>query len=609
MSKRISLNKYFLLFFFFSFHSNEKLKAQETFKKFFYFGNYTDFIFPEKMNHSLIGGLGKFHNGPDNLSDHYKLIKLENNGSIDWVKRLNVQHLGLGSADPFLCEDGNYLISCDSKTTVPFEKNDPAIIKVDTNGNILWAKRYILDGPLWYGAELADSYIFCGFYTNFSLSDNDVQLLKIDKNGNMLWVKRYGGEANEEGSWILKRKNGNVIVGASSRSFGSLYDFFVFEINGNGDVIWSKVYGGDDEDRLYKILENENEDLICIGYTKSINQSGDIYIIKLNKSGDLIWSKAYDFGGYEDAYYNSSVLDTSGNIIFTGVTAGVISSFQDGWFMNINSENGNVNSSKVYDNVGTDDYSYCVMRDNEHVYTIGTFNETVGGEIIWNSYLIKSDFYGNFYCGEIDTMPIVTDVSTTVEDVILSVDSGGTEDTLIVTITDGTWTDSLLCSCYVQADFTYNIDSFSVSFNNISQGAVDCYWDFGDGNTSTNFNPINVYESAGTYMVTLVSVSEGGCADTMIFTLTIEETDLLIPNIITPNNDGLNDWFEIKNLPNGAIVNIYNRWGALLFESNNNNVFWDGRTKGGTLVPGGVYYYIVKIPGSESKKGFVEVIR
>lgn len=586
----------------------ENISAQETYKKILHLGNYGDLVLPEKINYSVIGGLAKGHNGVDNLSDHYKLVKLGSDGVIQWVKRLNVEHIGIGSADPFLCEDGNYLISCDSKTAVPLEKNERAIIKVDTNGNILWSKRYIIDGAVtWYGAELADSYIFCGYHTDFISSDNDVQLLKIDKNGNMLWAKRYGGEANEEGSWILKRKNGNIIVGGTSRSFGSLADFFVFEINGNGDVLWGKVYGGDDEDKMYRILETKNEELICIGYTTSINVSGDIYIIKLTKTGDLIWSKAYDFGGYEDAYYNSALLDTSDNIIFTGLTAGVISTFQDGWFMNINSENGNINSSKVYD-TGTDDFSYCVMRDNEHIYTIGTFNETIGGELVWNSYLIKSDFYGNFYCGEIDTMPMVIDFPTSIFDAQPWVNSGGTEDTLIVTITDAMWIDSTVCSCNVDAGFTFSLDTLEASFVNNSENAASYWWSFGDGITSYEYSPLHVYDSAGTYTVTLVGM-DSGCLDTMKVTFTIEPTGLNVPNVFTPNGDGANDVFEIKNLPQGAIVNIYNRWGVLIFESNSPNNYWDGRTKSGTQVPGGVYYFIINLSNGEKKKGFVEVVR
>jgi gliding motility-associated-like protein len=121
--------------------------------------------------------------------------------------------------------------------------------------------------------------------------------------------------------------------------------------------------------------------------------------------------------------------------------------------------------------------------------------------------------------------------------------------------------------------------------------------------TIGNFEPHFIQQ--GLVYVFIDDVSVYLCDDT----LPEQPKEIKIPNVFSPNADGVNDLFEIENLAQGAEVSIYNRWGALVFESNNPNNFWDGRTKGGTPVPGGIYYYIVKIPGSESKKGFVELIR
>ena len=85
--------------------------------------------------------------------------------------------------------------------------------------------------------------------------------------------------------------------------------------------------------------------------------------------------------------------------------------------------------------------------------------------------------------------------------------------------------------------------------------------------------------------------------------------NIIIPNVFTPNADNINDTFIIKNLPTDATVHIYNRWGALVAEWNKPDGSWDGRTKGGSLVSAGVYYYIVTQPDGERKKGFVEVIK
>jgi gliding motility-associated-like protein len=85
-----------------------------------------------------------------------------------------------------------------------------------------------------------------------------------------------------------------------------------------------------------------------------------------------------------------------------------------------------------------------------------------------------------------------------------------------------------------------------------------------------------------------------------------EEQAILIPNIITPNNDGTNDIFQL-NFQYESIV-IYNRWGQQLFESNNNEAHWSGRTTSGNEVPDGTYYYLITTK-KETFKGFVQVIR
>lgn len=90
--------------------------------------------------------------------------------------------------------------------------------------------------------------------------------------------------------------------------------------------------------------------------------------------------------------------------------------------------------------------------------------------------------------------------------------------------------------------------------------------------------------------------------------LELEEVEqaVVIPNIITPNNDGSNDLF-LLNFQYENVV-IYNRWGQKLFESNNNESYWDGRTTSGNEVPDGTYYYIITAK-EETYKGFVQVIR
>ena len=88
------------------------------------------------------------------------------------------------------------------------------------------------------------------------------------------------------------------------------------------------------------------------------------------------------------------------------------------------------------------------------------------------------------------------------------------------------------------------------------------------------------------------------------FTGAIQKTNaqetIIIPNVFTPNNDGINDEFKI-NLNGNAVTNyhlsIYANWGILIFYSGSPNVNWDGRTTSGIKASVGTYFYVLEFNG------------
>ncbi len=133
---------------------------------------------------------------------------------------------------------------------------------------------------------------------------------------------------------------------------------------------------------------------------------------------------------------------------------------------------------------------------------------------------------------------------------------------------------------------------------NRSEGGDSYFWDFGDGNTSTEFEPIHQYERAGTYDVTLIVTNQYGCNDTLTIEKAVFADDggkYLIPNTFTPNGDGKNDVFipEMFGVVNFH-MEIYDRWGELLFISDDQNVGWDGYFNG-KLSSQDVYVYKVRM--------------
>ncbi len=79
---------------------------------------------------------------------------------------------------------------------------------------------------------------------------------------------------------------------------------------------------------------------------------------------------------------------------------------------------------------------------------------------------------------------------------------------------------------------------------------------------------------------------------------------IIIPNVFTPNNDGINDEFKVnlKGIPVVSYnISIYARWGVLMFNSNNSNINWDGRTISGLKATEGIYFYALDFNGKQYK--------
>ncbi len=204
-----------------------------------------------------------------------------------------------------------------------------------------------------------------------------------------------------------------------------------------------------------------------------------------------------------------------------------------------------------------------------------------------------------------DTTAIVT--LTTGNYTLTVTDSNGCQTTTSVTVPS---TDPI-------ANFTPVPDTISpgdsIKFVNLSSGANSWYWTFGDGNSSTDSLPYHIYTGGGSYIVYLKVTSSFGCTDSTSRTVYILES-IKAPNVFTPNGDGMNDVFHVDaHGMNNYRIDIYNRWGLLIFEGLGENNDWTGRTMAGEEASVGTYYYIITASDNNGKSfnlhGFLELIR
>lgn len=183
---------------------------------------------------------------------------------------------------------------------------------------------------------------------------------------------------------------------------------------------------------------------------------------------------------------------------------------------------------------------------------------------------------------------------------------------ITLTVTQNGCTNSLTLDDYVcvadqpEADFSFSPDDATIfdpefEFTNLSSYSDSYLWNFGDGTSSTQADPSFIYpQEPGGHMVCLVASNTYGCYDTICKPVTIvEDVIFYIPNSFTPDGDEFNQSFNpifttgIDEFDYNFL--IFNRWGELIWESNNPNVGWDGTFgKNQKLVESGTYVWRVE---------------
>jgi len=165
-----------------------------------------------------------------------------------------------------------------------------------------------------------------------------------------------------------------------------------------------------------------------------------------------------------------------------------------------------------------------------------------------------------------------------------------------------------------EADFNFSPSEPApgeiVAFSDNSTGAIinDWIWNVdtlnGAGfNSSLDFP----FVLEGAYPVTLIVTTADGCTDSITKIVTVFG-NIVIPNVITRNNDGTNDLFVIKNLPDNSHVIIQNRWGNIVFESKDYQNDWKGNDQSGERLNEGVYTYQLINAEGKAWQGFVHLL-
>ncbi|MBC7696639.1 MAG: T9SS type A sorting domain-containing protein [Burkholderiales bacterium] len=228
--------------------------------------------------------------------------------------------------------------------------------------------------------QLSDSsYIMTGYTSSTGIGGYDIFLVKADKNGTLVWQKTIGGSDWDFAHSMQQTSDGGFIIAGTTYSFGyGNADGYIVKTDANGNVTWSKTYGGKKDDEFKSVIETVDGKFALTGYSKSYSDSlGDTWLFKIETNGDSL--RCNFFGGQREDFGNDIIQDNLGNYYIAGAIDSLKPGYLDSYALKINSfgilvwkwEDGYLNTNDSYNSV--------VLSGKNSGYTVYSQTETFTG--------------------------------------------------------------------------------------------------------------------------------------------------------------------------------------------------------------------------------------
>jgi hypothetical protein len=272
---------------------------------------------------------------------------------------------------------------------------DVYLIKTNASGDTLWTRTYGGTNQDYANSVQQTSdggYIVAGFTNSFGAGNYDVYLIKTNASGDTLWTRTYGGTGADFGNSVRQTSDTGYIVAGYTESFGAgLADFYVIKTKANGDTLWTRTYGGTNQDYGYWAQQTTDGGYIVAGSTSSLGAGlDDVYLIKTNASGDTLWTRTYGGALNDRGYFVRQTSDTG--YIVTGYTYSYGAGSIDVYLIKTNAS-GDTLWTRTYGGAGVD-VGNAVQQASDGGYILAGFTTSFGAGG-YDAYLIKTDGNGN----------------------------------------------------------------------------------------------------------------------------------------------------------------------------------------------------------------------
>ncbi|MFX0125783.1 MAG: hypothetical protein ACFFAE_19330 [Candidatus Hodarchaeota archaeon] len=337
------------------------------------------------------------------------LIKTDGTGEQIWTKEFSfslydLDSMGFVPADFFKLniietDKGNIVLSGYERPSK--DCINTRLIKTTADGKIKWNQRY--SGGFSSIVETSEGdYTLAGL---INIKENQVEtcLLTINPEGDVIWKRVYSGSVNEEwANCIIQTNDGGIAFTGVTTSYGiGKSDMWLVKTDANGQVEWNKTYGNERDDEGIYLFQETNGDFTLIGGTSSTGETLnghpvlELFIIKVDEAGTLLWNKTYckGFTTHNDPRTLYSFQTIDGGVICA------LLGYSGMWMVKID-RNGEIQWDQSFTNFGnwiyqTSDSGYLFIAEWEQDNSLIKLNSygNIEWTLEWTEFLINYPFY------------------------------------------------------------------------------------------------------------------------------------------------------------------------------------------------------------------------
>jgi hypothetical protein len=323
--------------------------------------------------------------------DHNTLTSVSP-GNVLWTKTFG------GAADDrafYALPTNNGYLVVGSSRSIFANKTVGWVLKLNLSGDFVWNKTF-LEGwgtELRFAINLTDGYLLVG---NEFFSSGEVRgyVARIDNQGDLQWMKILGEGATGKLFSGIAVNDGFVVFGLSSQSIGGRSSVWAVKLDLTGNMIWSRTYGVSADSAARSGLMTQDGDYLVAGYSDSIGDGNyDFFLLKLNTNGDILWNSTYGGEGSQKAY---SITNANGGYVVVGDIQ-LPKSTTNAWVLKVDPA-GNILWNKSIGGKDADSAAYVtISRGGGYLVSGFTFSFGAGnrdfwlfkisdsGEVLWSS--------------------------------------------------------------------------------------------------------------------------------------------------------------------------------------------------------------------------------